>query len=270
MKSGIYKITSLSHPDRIYVGSAVDLRKRQQQHWNQFRRGKHINYLLLGHIKKYSISDLKFEIIERCPVESLLMREQFFIDSLQPSFNICKKAGNTLGRKWTEAARNKRELKNRNRGWKMSSEIRHQMHLGRIKPPKNKINSYILLACGLFGEGISRKKKNHYQCENCGKTRSCTEREIKKRECLCQRPPVRIKKAKVKTTIPNGYNILRKDNTSGYPSVVWDPKVNKWRARIKHKGKLLDAGRFQTKEKAHYARQQKLVEMNVPIRPWRY
>ena len=149
----------------------------------------------------------------------------------------------------------------------MSAEARHLMHLAGIKSPENKVNSFILLACGLFAEN-GRKKKNYYECDNCGRTRHCSEKQIKSRECLCQKPRIRARKAKIKITIPNGYNVKRKANTSGFPGVRFENGV--WRARIKYKGKLLNAGRFQTKEEAHEARQKKLISMNVPIRPWPY
>ncbi|HEV8512294.1 MAG TPA: GIY-YIG nuclease family protein [Cyclobacteriaceae bacterium] len=253
MASGIYKISSITHPDRVYIGSAKDLIIRLRTHLSQFRKGKHINYLLLGHIKKYGIEDLKFEIIEECSIDSLLIREQYFIDSLKPSFNICKKAGNTLGRKWTESARNKRNIK---------------PFIQREKQ-KEQVNFFKLIAEPILSRQRIGYNKNHYECLICGDIHFQTERYIAKIKCKCQ---IVFKLGKPKRpkpiTIKNGYNVKRKDNTSGYPGITWDRSVNKWRARIKHKGNLLDAGRFQTKEAAHYARQQKLLSMNVPIRPW--
>jgi len=38
------------------------------------------------------------------------------------------------------------------------------------------------------------------------------------------------------------YNKGRSDNTTGYAGVVWDKEANRYRARVKHKGKLLNAG----------------------------
>lgn len=41
-----------------------------------------------------------------------------------------------------------------------------------------------------------------------------------------------------------------KNNTSGYKGVTWDKYRQKWQARIKVNGKLLDLGRFETAEDA--------------------
>jgi group I intron endonuclease len=51
------------------------------------------------------MDDLIFSIIEYCPKDKLIEREQYWIDTLKPEFNICKIAGFTLGVKYSEKAK---------------------------------------------------------------------------------------------------------------------------------------------------------------------
>lgn len=94
---GIYKIESKIHPDRIYIGSSSDITKRWMGHLRNLRGNRHGNRRLQNHINKYGINDLMFSILIGCEKEDLIKHEQFFIDSLNPWFNICKIAGNTIG-----------------------------------------------------------------------------------------------------------------------------------------------------------------------------
>jgi len=103
--SGIYQIQSKIKPNRIYIGSAVCINKRWIAHLSDLRLYKHGNQKLQNHYNKYGESDLQFSILLSCDKEDLLKIEQYFIDSYNPYFNICKKAGSTLGRKMSDEAR---------------------------------------------------------------------------------------------------------------------------------------------------------------------
>ena len=107
--SGIYQIESFTNGKK-YIGSAVHLSNRVfYGHLTYLRSNKHGNILLQRHFNKYGEGDLWFDILERCnkfPNEStehyrqrLLSREQFYIDTLKPEFNICPVAGSSLGMK---------------------------------------------------------------------------------------------------------------------------------------------------------------------------
>jgi group I intron endonuclease len=102
--SGIYKIQSSIHPEKIYIGSAVNIDNRRYEHLKKLRRNKHHSIKLQNHYNKYGEYDLIFSTIFECPKENLLIHEQSYIDALDPYFNICKVAGNTLGVKgaWSE------------------------------------------------------------------------------------------------------------------------------------------------------------------------
>jgi len=102
--SGIYKIQSVINPERCYIGSAINFNKRRRGHLELLRRNKHPNNKLQNHFNKYGENDLQFSVLLGCEKEYLIENEQFFIDSYKPWFNICPKAGNSLGVKHTKQA----------------------------------------------------------------------------------------------------------------------------------------------------------------------
>src|SRR5229473_6154293 len=59
--SGIYKITCTANK-RIYIGSAVNLRKRKNEHWNAFKRNQHHNRHLQRAWDKYGEQAFTFEV----------------------------------------------------------------------------------------------------------------------------------------------------------------------------------------------------------------
>lgn len=104
---GIYKITNIVD-NKIYVGSAVNLRSRNRDHYFSLNLNKHHSILLQRSWNKHGESNFKFEILELVPDKSnLIQREQYFIDTLNPFYNICKVAGSQLGFKHSEKTKQK-------------------------------------------------------------------------------------------------------------------------------------------------------------------
>lgn len=97
--TGIYKIEFISNPERIYIGSAVDINKRWSRHKTELKCEKHSNSKLQRHVIKYGIEDLKFTVLLECLKEDLIRNEQYFIDEYDPYFNILKIAGSQIGNK---------------------------------------------------------------------------------------------------------------------------------------------------------------------------
>ena len=64
--SGIYQIQSIIKPERIYVGSGINIYQRWTQHKRELRQNKHHSIKLQRHYDKYGESDLVFIIIEPC------------------------------------------------------------------------------------------------------------------------------------------------------------------------------------------------------------
>jgi group I intron endonuclease len=100
-QSGIYCITNTSNGKR-YVGSAVKLQQRRNEHWSRLGQGIHRNPHLQNAFKLYGITVFRFDVIEYCDKTQLIEREQFFIDTLHPEYNIMPKAGSNIGHRWTD------------------------------------------------------------------------------------------------------------------------------------------------------------------------
>ena len=60
--------------------------------------------LICKALLKYGYGEFRLEILEYCPISIVLDREQFYIDKLNPEYNILKIAGSNLGYKHSEAS----------------------------------------------------------------------------------------------------------------------------------------------------------------------
>lgn len=113
--SGIYQIQSKCKPERIYIGSAVNITKRWHEHLLELNKNKHHSQKLQRHFSKYRESDLIFTVLLSCPQEDLIKTEQFFLDSYKPYFNGCLVAGSVLGYKHSEESKRKMSLSHKGR-----------------------------------------------------------------------------------------------------------------------------------------------------------
>lgn len=97
-KSGIYRITNIVN-NKKYIGSAaVTIRKRLNHHIAMLDVNKHKNEYLQNSWNKYGRDNFIFEIVEIVEDKELLLeREQFYLDSEKPEYNINKSATNLLG-----------------------------------------------------------------------------------------------------------------------------------------------------------------------------
>lgn len=107
MKNGsaIYKIETISG---FYIGSTVNWKNRRSQHLSHLRRGIHVNTMLQKAFNKYGEDGLVFSIVEYCNPSDLLSREQFFLDTLKPKYNILREAGRVTGFVMSEESKAKR------------------------------------------------------------------------------------------------------------------------------------------------------------------
>jgi group I intron endonuclease len=107
--SGIYQIINTIN-GKIYIGSSVNLKQRFNDHKKLLRHNKHPNKHLQSAWLQYGENNFVFTILEYVEPLSLLIREQFYIDSLSTSnnkigYNISKIAGNTFGTKRSEESK---------------------------------------------------------------------------------------------------------------------------------------------------------------------
>lgn len=142
--TGIYQIKSIKN-NKIYIGSAVYIKNRWALHIKSLSNKKHHSIHLQRHVNKYGINDLEFSILEVCNKVDLLNREQFYINNLNPEFNICKIAGSSFGVKRSD--KTKEKIRQANLGLKhpeWRNEIKSKAQGGENHWTKNKKNPFSL------------------------------------------------------------------------------------------------------------------------------
>lgn len=88
-KSGIYCIINTKNQKK-YIGSSKNLYRRLSTHRAYLRKGIHQNPKLQNSWNKYGEAQFQYYILEFCDIEALLEREQFYIDTINPYFNIIR------------------------------------------------------------------------------------------------------------------------------------------------------------------------------------
>lgn len=111
---GIYAVVNLLTGD-LYIGSAVTGRMGNRFHKHLF--GGTGSAIVRAAVLKYGLSNFAFVILESVVMENtlednkrLLMREDYYLSTLRPIYNIAPEAGNTLGVKHTEETKTKMKL----------------------------------------------------------------------------------------------------------------------------------------------------------------
>ena len=79
--SGIYKIIN-EKSGMFYIGSSINIKERFNQHMRQLKSKNHFNDKLQKAFNKYGLLSFKFEVIEYIDVENLLIKEQYYLDTL--------------------------------------------------------------------------------------------------------------------------------------------------------------------------------------------
>lgn len=102
-KAGVYQFINLLTGES-YVGSSTNLSRRFKQYFNYSyisspARGRSIVY---SSILNNGYSNFNIIILEYCKIENTIIREQFYIDVINPTMNILQMAGNSLGFKHSE------------------------------------------------------------------------------------------------------------------------------------------------------------------------
>lgn len=98
-KAAIYIFQLIKNKSKIYVGSTSNLRKRINQHRYSVNNGRKDCPKFYNFIRKHGWDNFRLGILEYCDKESLIKREQYYLDTLKPNLNINKTARSTLGYK---------------------------------------------------------------------------------------------------------------------------------------------------------------------------
>jgi group I intron endonuclease len=92
------------------VGSSVNIFNRFRQHKLSLRKNIHHCVFLQRAWNKYGEKAFKFSLLEKTSLETLITREQFWMDKLKYKYNCCHTAGNTLGK--THSPETKQKISN--------------------------------------------------------------------------------------------------------------------------------------------------------------
>lgn len=82
--SGVYRIHVAHH---TYIGSAINIRSRMRTHLWTLAKQSHHNHTMQNAYNKYTVSQMKFEILEECAKQDLRTREGYYIKLLKPDMN---------------------------------------------------------------------------------------------------------------------------------------------------------------------------------------
>lgn len=135
LESGIYKIINIVTND-FYIGSTKNLYKRKHQHFSKLNKNKHVNQHLQNSYNKYGKENFVFEIIEKCIIEDLIIKEQYYLDTFNPIFNKRKIAESNLGFKQSEEAKSK--ISEANKKWIRTIEYKQNLSIIKKGKPRPK------------------------------------------------------------------------------------------------------------------------------------
>ena len=92
-KCGIYCIKNIVN-NKCYIGSSTHIYYRIRRHKSDLLRKVHANPILQNAYNKYGADSFVVSIIEECAEDMVLVREQHYIDTILPVYNITKEVIN--------------------------------------------------------------------------------------------------------------------------------------------------------------------------------
>ena len=277
--SGIYQIKNLEN-GKLYIGSAVDFKRRKRQHFFNLRHNKHKNSHLQNAWNKYGEEKFVFEIIERIEDKEILTeKEDFYIslyDAANPNvgYNNRKESSTNLGLKHTEASKQKMSKSKKGkplgkRDFPMPIEQRLQISeslLGNIpwnkgipmREESKKKLSESNIGRPAWNKGIPQTEKAKENMSNAQKGRKCS-------------PETRQKMSKSNKKSNLGKTLNTEDNklwgykkegsSSIYIGVFYVKRNKNWMAKIPFNGKSIYIGKFKNEIDAAKAYNAKAIEL---------
>ena len=114
-KSGIYRWINLV-TGKTYVGSSINLAGRFSIYYSEKAMLSKLSTrtsIIYSAILKYGCANFSLDILEYCEKDVLIEREQYYLDTLKPEYNILKVANSRLGSKQSEATKIKISINNK-------------------------------------------------------------------------------------------------------------------------------------------------------------
>lgn len=110
----IYRIVRVG-TDQCYVGhTTMPIGDRWKAHRYHLKAGSHHSSYLQRSWIKYGAAEFIFEVVEQCPDEDKVVREQFYMDTLNSCFNGRPAAESNLGYKYTDEQKARMSLAQQN------------------------------------------------------------------------------------------------------------------------------------------------------------
>lgn len=139
--TGVYVIRNVLN-GHSYVGSSSAKRgicRRINDHVNALKAGTHHSPILQRAWNKYGESAFTLELLEECRPEDCLSREQHYLDTLHPVYNVYKIAGSPRGRVVSEET--KRKISESLTGRRLSEKHKNKISLSLSGKAKSKEHS---------------------------------------------------------------------------------------------------------------------------------
>lgn len=178
MISGVYRIVNIINK-KFYIGSTKDFDHRwEKQHKLLLNKNQHVNPYLQKAWNKYGEQNFKFEIIERCPPQQCLLKEQYYLDILTPwneniGYNLSKVSGggDKISYHPNLEEIKKKQSANTKRRWNKKTDqekVEYSNNLKRDKNPNWRGGASIVY-CVDCGKKISPYHKRCVLCSKMGK-----------------------------------------------------------------------------------------------------
>ena len=165
-KSGVYLITNLKNNLR-YVGSAITKKSSENRLYIRFRNhffNTHKPFPIKRAIKKYGVAHFSWEILEFTEIENTRARETYYLETLEPEYNILESASSSVGYQHTSKIRDKMRANysperrtrrgNLNRGKHLSEEIIQKLSQ---KAKKRTVEQKHQQSCDAFSKRVFSK-----------------------------------------------------------------------------------------------------------------
>ena len=188
-KSGIYQIQNLIN-GKIYVGSSIDLNKRQSAHFRLLKNNNHHSKKLQNAWNKYGENNFKFSIIAFKENNDLIKYEQYYIntyDSVENGYNILPNAKGNIGlikthckygHEFTKKNTYISPIGNRRCIYCKSLNSKQRYLKLCLNPIINKNKNSCKRGHEINSENTSIEKTGSYRCKIC-KNEACKQRKLK-------------------------------------------------------------------------------------------
>lgn len=86
---------------KFYIGSATNLNNRINDYFQDYYLKAKKDLVIVRALSSYGYENFALLILDITDINNVLIREQFYLDELQPEYNILSKAGYSAGYKHT-------------------------------------------------------------------------------------------------------------------------------------------------------------------------